>query len=165
MNVPCGLNVSTPSDVEIVMTRDFDAPRRLVWEAMTRPDLLRQWMYMPEGWTMAVCTGDVRVGGRFEWIWHGPDGQVSLIIRGEYREVNPPERIVHTEAMEMGCGGPIGELLATLVLTELAGRTSMRMTLLFDTKQARDGALASGMEHGMEAGYRQLDAYFSKIPK
>ncbi|HMP79564.1 MAG TPA: SRPBCC domain-containing protein, partial [Pirellulaceae bacterium] len=159
------LNVSTPSDTEIVMTRDFDAPRELVWEAITKPELLRRWMFTPQAWTWAVCDMDVRVGGAFRWAWNGPDGTIALTIWGEHREVSPPARIVHTEYMQMGpgagpCGGgeagdgaEIWEMLVTQELTEEMGRTRLTMTLLCPSKEARDAALASGMEHGVAAGY------------
>jgi uncharacterized protein YndB with AHSA1/START domain len=161
------LNVSTPNDLEIVMTRDFDAPRELVWDAMTRPEIVRRWMFTPPGWTWAKCEMDVRVGGTFCWAWNGPEGTIALTIWGEHREVTPPHRMVHTERMTMGPGEGTGggssecdeawELLATLELFEDTGRTSMRMTLLFPSKDARDAALASGMEHGMSAGYDKMD--------
>ena len=165
------MNVTTPSDLKIVVTRDFDAPRQLVWDAMTRPELVRRWMFTPPGWTWATCEMDVRVGGKFRWAWNGPDGTISLTIWGEHREVTPPSRIVHTERMEMGpaagdCGSaaadtPSWELIATLELTEQGGKTQLTMTLLFPSKEARDGALASGMEHGMAAGYETLDAFLA----
>ncbi len=165
------LQVAVPTDTTIVMTRTFDAPRRLVWDAMTQPALVRRWMFCPPGWSWAKCEMDVRVGGAYCWEWNGPDGQLALTIRGEHREVVPPHRIVHTELMEMAPGaGPCAsdggspepwELVATLELTEENGVTSMTMTLSFNTRQARDMALASGMEHGMEAGYKNLDAFLA----
>ena len=151
------LEVTTPSDLEIVMTRMFDAPRHLVWDAMTKPELIRRWLYAPEGWTMTVCEGDAEVGGCFRWAWNGPDGQPALAIWGVNREVLPPEKIVHTENMEVGGGVPLGELQATVILTERDGKTTLHMTLLFPSKDARDGALASGMERGVAAGYDRLD--------
>jgi uncharacterized protein YndB with AHSA1/START domain len=165
MNTAQGLKVSTPSDLEIVMTRTFDAPRRLVWDAITKPELLRRWMFTPQGWEWAECRMDVRVGGKFLWSWNGPDGQVALTISGENREVVPPSRIVHTEHMVMGPGAagpgcgecPPWELVATTDLTERDGKTSLKMTLHFPNKDARDTALASGMEHGVSAGYDRLD--------
>lgn len=165
------LQVTTPSDLTIVMKRDFDVPRPLVWDAMTRPELVRRWMFTPPGWTWATCEMDVRVGGKFRWAWNGPEGTISLTIRGEHREVNPPSRIVHTERMEMGpasgdCDSAAAdsqawELLATLELAEEHGTTRLTMTLLFPSKSARDAALASGMEHGMSAGYETLDAFLA----
>jgi uncharacterized protein YndB with AHSA1/START domain len=151
------LEVMTPSHLEIVMSRVFDAPRHLVWDAMTKPELVRRWLYAPEGWTMTVCEGDDKVGGTFRWAWNGPDGKPALAIWGVNREVVPPEKLVHTESMAMGDGVPLGELLATVVLTERDGKTALRMTLLFPSKEARDGALASGMERGVAAGYDSLD--------
>jgi uncharacterized protein YndB with AHSA1/START domain len=151
------LQVTTPSDLEIVMTRVFDAPRHLVWDAMTKPELIRRWLYAPKGWTMTVCEGDAKVGGSFRWAWNGPDGKPALAIWGVNREVVPPEKVVHTETMELGDGVPVGELLASVVLTEHDGQTALRMTLLFPSKEARDGALASGMERGVSAGYDRLD--------
>jgi uncharacterized protein YndB with AHSA1/START domain len=163
------LQVAIPTDITIVMTRTFDAPRRLVWDAMTKAELVRQWMFCPPGWSWATCDMDVRAGGKYCWAWNGPDGQLAMAIRGVHREVEPPCRVVHTERMEMAPGaGPCGtdggcpepwELLATLELSEKDGVTSMTMTLAFGSKQARDVALASGMEQGMEAGYKNLDTF------
>lgn len=150
------LQVTTPSDLEIVMTREFDAPRRLVWEAMTDPKWIRRWIYAPEGWTMTVCEGGQNVGDSFRWVWTGPDGQPAMAIWGVNREVVPHERVVHTENMEVG-GVALGELLATIELTEKNDQTLLRMTLLFPCKEARDGAIASGMERGVSAGYERLD--------
>lgn len=153
-----GLEVATPTDTTIVMTRSFDAPRELVFEAMTDPALIPKWIFSPPGWTMTTCEGDLRVGGKYRWAWTNEAGEDALAIHGENLEVDPPRRIVHTETMEMGCGGPIGTLVATVELEEQGGGTRMTMTLAFDSREARDGALQSGMDQGMEAGYRQLDA-------
>ncbi len=131
------LAVTLPSDLEIVMTRTFDAPRHLVWDAMTKPEFVRRWLYAPEGWTMTVCEADTKVGGTFRWAWNGPDGHPALTISGVNREVVPPERMVHTESMAIGNGVPLGELLATVVLSECDGKTALRMTLLsFQRKPA-----------------------------
>lgn len=166
-----GLKVSTPTDTTVVFTRSFNAPRKLVWEAMVNPELLPRWMFCPPGWSWSTCEMNVRVGGKYRWAWNGPDGQLALSIWGTYKEVAPHSKIVHTERMEMGPGagcGPDGggaepwELLATLEFTEDAGATLMKMTLSFDNKMARDMALKSGMEHGMEAGYKSLDTYLNE---
>lgn len=154
------LQVTTPSDLEIVMTREFNAPRRLVWEAMTDPRWIRRWIYAPEGWKMTVCEGGLNVGDAFCWAWNGPDGQPAMTIRGVTRELVPCERAVHTEIMEVG-GVALGELLATIELNEQDDQTLLRMTLLFPSREARDGAIASGMERGVSAGYQQLDVLLS----
>jgi uncharacterized protein YndB with AHSA1/START domain len=151
------LKVSTPTDREIVLTRAFDAPRPLVWNALTRPELLKRWLFGPEGWTMTVCDDDVRVGGAFHYAWSGPGGE-AMSLRGVYREVVPRERLVRTESFEFGCDSQAGEQLATLVLTEEAAKTYLTLTVLYPSKEARDGTLASGMEHGVGAGYDRLDA-------
>ena len=150
------LEVSTPTDREIVMTRGFDAPRALVWEAMTRPEYVRRWLFGPPGWEMTVCEDDLRVGGAFRWAWRGPGGE-SLAMHGVYREVVAPERLVRTERFDMGCDAQSGEQVGTIVLSERGGRTTMTLTLVFPSKEARDGALASGMGHGMSAGYDRLE--------
>jgi uncharacterized protein YndB with AHSA1/START domain len=96
------LNVTTPSDREIVMTRVFDAPRHLVFEAMSKPELIKRWLYGPPGWSMTACEDDPRVGGTFRWAWRGPNGE-EMSMRGVYREIAPPERVVRTESFEFGC--------------------------------------------------------------
>jgi len=148
--------VTTPSDREIVMTRVFDAPRRLVFEGMTKPELIKRWLFGPPGWTMTVCEDEVRVGGAFRWAWRGPNGE-EMSMRGVYREVVPPERIVRTESFEFGCDAQAGEQIGTLVLTEQGGKTTLTLTVLYPSNEARDGAIASGMEHGVAAGYDRLD--------
>jgi len=150
------LTVTTPSDLEIVMKRDFDAPRSLVWEAMSKPELIKQWLFGPPGWSMDVCEDDLRVGGEFRWAWSGPDG-AEMAMHGTYQELTPPERIVRTEIFDFGCDAQGGEQLSTLVLAENNGRTKLTLTVLYPSKEARDGALASGMEHGVKAGYDRLE--------
>src|SRR5262245_46480498 len=95
------LKVTTPSDTAIVMTRTFDAPRRLVWEAMSKTEFIKRWLFGPPGWTMTVCDDDVRVGGQFRWAWTGPDG-AAMAMHGTYKEVVAPERMVRTETFDMG---------------------------------------------------------------
>ncbi|MFO0975259.1 MAG: SRPBCC domain-containing protein [Planctomycetaceae bacterium] len=151
------LDVTTPSDREIVMVREFDAPRRLVWDAMTKPELIRRWIYAPNGWQMTVCEGGMNVGDSFRWSWNDADGKPAMTIWGENLDVVPQQRVVHTEHMEIGDGISLGQLLATIELTEAGESTTLRMTLLFPSKEARDGALASGMERGVAAGYETLD--------
>lgn len=150
------LKVTTRGDREIVITRVFDAKRPLVFEAMSKPELLKHWLFGPPGWTMTVCDDDFRVGGAFHWAWRGPGGE-EMSMRGVYREVKPPERVVRTESFEFGCPAQGGEQVGTLVLAEQGDKTLLTLTVLYPSKEARDGALASGMEHGMAAGYDRLD--------
>lgn len=142
---------TTPSDVEVAMTRVFDAPRRLVFEAHTSPEHLPYWMLGPDGWTMPVCEIDLRPGGKWHFVWRSGDGR-EMAMRGEYREVAPPERLVQTESW----GGDWPETLNTLVLTEDGGRTTMTSTVRYPSKEARDAALRTGMNEGASQSYDRL---------
>ncbi len=150
------LEVTTPTDREIVMTLLFDAPRKVVFDAMSKPELLKRWLFGPPGWTMTVCEDDGREGGKFRWAWAGPDG-AEMAMTGVYREVVPPERISRTESFEFGCAPQSGEQLATIELTEQGNKTALKLTVLYPSKEARDGAIASGMAEGVRAGYAKLD--------
>jgi len=159
---PKGLQVSTPSDTTIVLTRAFDAPRRLVWEAMFTPDKMRRWMLPPPGWTMTQCECEARVDGVLRLAWKNEDADPFMTLQGVFTEVVPYERIVHTETMALGSGQTVGSLVETHEFAEEGGVTTMRITQVYDSKDARDGALASGMDQGMEAGYQQLDAVLAQ---
>jgi uncharacterized protein (TIGR03086 family) len=148
------LTVEARGDREIVMTRSFDAPRHLVFEALTRPELLRRWLGVFGDWSMAVCEVDPRVGGSYRYVWHGPDG-VQMGMRGVYREIVPPERIVATEEFDESWYP--GEAIDTWTLTEQDGKTTLTTTMLYASREARDGVLASGMAGGVAAGYEALD--------
>jgi uncharacterized protein YndB with AHSA1/START domain len=152
-----GLRITTPSDTEIVMTRQFNAPRRLVWDAMTEPELIRRWLFLPPGWTMVACEEDVRIGGKYRWAWNGPDGKLAMTMSGTYREVVPPERAVRTERFDMAGAPAGGEQVCTLSFAEQGGITTMTIRVVHQSKANRDAALASGMEQGMNAGYANLD--------
>ena len=162
MNVAESLKVTARGDLDIEISRVLDAPRELVFEALTRPELLRRWMNGPPGWQTTECTADLRVGGTYRHAWRGPDG-VEMSMSGTFKEIAPPERIVRTEIFDTGCTPQAGEQLATLVLTEVKGRTTMRIHLRFPSKEARDGMLASGMEQGMKAGYAVLDELLTEL--
>jgi uncharacterized protein YndB with AHSA1/START domain len=150
------LSVSTPTDREIVLTRDFDAPRSLVFDAMSRPELLRRWLLGPPGWSMVECENDLKVGGAFRHVWRAANG-TEMAMRGVYREVVPPGRIVRTESFEFGCEAQVGEQVGTLVLTERNGGTTLTLTVLYPSKEARDATIASGMERGVAASYDRLE--------
>jgi uncharacterized protein YndB with AHSA1/START domain len=150
------LNVTTAGDREIVITRDFDAPRALVWETMSKPDLLKRWLIGPPGWEMTDCEDEQRVGGKFRWEWIGPE-RAAMTMTGVYREFDPPARCVRTESFECAGMPPMGEQLATLELTESGEKTSLTLTVLYPSKEARDGALAGGMDKGLASSYDRLD--------
>jgi len=148
------LKVTTPTDREIEMTRVFDAPRRLVWHAYTKPDLVRQWLLGPPGWSMPVCDIDLRVGGKYRYVWrHDSDG-TEMGMGGVYREIRAPERLVTTEQFDQSWYP--GEGVGTLVLLEQGGKTTLTLTMLYESREAREAALKSGMEQGVAASYDRL---------
>ena len=155
---PKGLQLSTPTNSTIVLTRAFNAPRRLVWEATFTPDKMRRWMLPPPGWTMTLCECDARVGGALNMAWKSDEADPAMTLRGLFTEVVEQERAVHTETMVLGSGETIGKLVETHEFAENDNVTTMRVTQAYDAKDARDGAIASGMDEGMEACYQRLEA-------
>jgi uncharacterized protein YndB with AHSA1/START domain len=158
---PQAVQISTPADTTIVLTRTFHASRRLVWQAMIEPAKMRRWMLPPPGWTLTVCEVEARVGGALSLAWKSEDADPVMTLQGVFTELAPHDRMVHTETMKRSSGELVGSLLEAHEFAEQDGVTSMRITQTYGSKDARDGALASGMEEGMEAGYRQLDALFA----
>jgi uncharacterized protein YndB with AHSA1/START domain len=148
------LKLTAPGDREIVITRTFNASRELVFKAFTQPELLRQWMLGPPGWTMPVCEIDLRVGGGFRYVWQGSDG-IQMGMSGVYREIIVPERVVATEKFDEPWYP--GEAVGTLVLTEQGGVTMLHQTIVYESRAARDMVLKSPMELGVTAGYNRLD--------
>ena len=145
------LKVTTPSDCEVVLTRVFDAPRQLVFEAFSKPDLLKRW-FGPHGFSLVVCEVDFRVGGGFRFVLRGPDGK-DMGMRGVYREIVSPERSVHMESFD---NYPDKLHQVTSVLTEQGGKTTFTATILYPSKEVRDIVLKSGMEHGAAETYDRL---------
>jgi len=162
MSLADTFKVTTPTDTEIGFTRMFNAPRKLVWEAMSKPELLKKWLFGPPGWAMTLCEEDQRVGGKFRWEWKNDDGREMAMV-GEYREIVAPERVVRTETFEFGCVPQSGEQLVTMTFTEIGKTTRMDMLVAYPTKEARDAMIASGMEHGMAADYDRLDDILSNL--
>jgi uncharacterized protein YndB with AHSA1/START domain len=157
------LEVTLPSDREVRVVRKFNAPRELVYEAHVTPALLQRWSLGPPGWSMPVCEMDVRVGGKYRWRWKSDEDGKEFGFYGTFREVNAPSRLVHDEYYDPGdVGGPMSPdpALITLELEETKGVTTLTVTMLFPSKEARDGAVGSGMTDGMEIGYARLDELF-----
>jgi uncharacterized protein YndB with AHSA1/START domain len=152
MTNPGTLTVSLPSACEIVLTRVFRAPRQLVYEAFSNPDILKRW-FGPRGWVLVECDVDLRVGGGFRFVLRTPDGR-ELGMRGSYLDLSPPQRSVHTESFD---DFP-GESLVTSELIERDGETTMVATIRYPSKEARDAAIQSGMEHGAGESYDKLEA-------
>jgi len=145
------LTVTTPSDREIVMTRAFDAPRRMVFEAYTQPEHVSQWLLGPEGWTMPVCEIDLRVGGPWRYVWRHPNGK-EMEMHGVYREIAPPERVVWTESW----GPEWPETINTVTFTEVDGMTTITITVLCPSKDVRDAMIKTGMASGVSVSFDRL---------
>jgi len=144
------LKVTAPTDREIVLTRIFDAPRAMVFDAFTKPELLKRW-FGPRGWSLDVCEVDLKVGGKWRFVMRGLDG-TSMGMGGVYLEIAPPERLVSTESFD----DHPGESVVTTVLVEERGKTTMTGTLLYQSKEIRDAVIKSGMEHGAGESYDRL---------
>jgi uncharacterized protein YndB with AHSA1/START domain len=144
------LKVTLPSDREILLTRVFDAPRTLVYDAFTRPELMKRW-FGPRGWNLTTCDIDLRVGGKWRFILTGPDGR-TMGMSGEYIELSPPGRSVHIERFD----DYPRETVVTSVWTEENGKTTLNATVLSPNKETRDAIVASGMEHGAAESYDKL---------
>ena len=145
--------VTTPSDSEIGMTRLFDAPRQLVFEAMSKPEHVKQWWgRLGEGYSVPVCEIDLRVGGQWRFVNRHPKGEAAF--HGEYREIQPPGRIVFTEIFE---DFPDAVSVVTSELTEERGKTRMTVTVDYGSKEVRDMVIASGMARGAGISYDRLE--------
>jgi uncharacterized protein YndB with AHSA1/START domain len=152
--------VTAPGDLEIAITRVFSAPRRLVFDAMTKPELAKQWLLGPPGWTMPVCEIDLRVGGAYRHVWRHADGR-EMGMGGVYREIVPQERIVCTERFDEAWYA--GEALVTNVLTEQGGKTTLILTSQFESRETRDAVLKSGMERGVAVSYDRLEQLLASL--
>src|SRR3989442_14916040 len=143
------LQLTAPGEREIVMTRVLDAPRKLVFDAFTKPELVRRWLLGPPGWSMPVGEIDLRVGGKYRYVWqHDRDG-TKMGMGGVYSEVVAPERIVNTGKFDEAWYP--GEGLGTLVLVEQGGKTTVTYTMRYESRAARDAVIKSNMESGVAA--------------
>jgi len=147
------LKVTTPTEREIAMTRVFDAPRSLVFEAHTKPELVKRWLGVHAGWSLAVCEIDLRVGGAYRYVWRGRDG-AEMGMGGVYREIVAPERIVATEKFDQSWYP--GEAVNTITMVEQGGKTTLTVTVRYESREARDAVLKTPMEQGMAAGFDKL---------
>jgi uncharacterized protein YndB with AHSA1/START domain len=153
--------VALPTDREVSVSRAFNAGRALVYEAYTTPELVRRWLLGPPGWTMPVCEMDVRVGGKFRWVWRSDEDGSEFGFHGEFREVDAPAKLRHTEAYDPGSVGggmgEAGEAMVTVTFTETGGITTLTTLIDYGSKEARDAAMSTGMTDGMEMSYQKLD--------
>ena len=144
--------VSTPSECEIRITRLFDAPRHLVFEAFTKPEHVKRWWGALGNGYSTICEADVRPGGKWRYATSTPRGDVTFY--GEYREIVPPERLVYTEIY---APAPDTVSVVTAVFTEEQGKTRLTLDALYPSREVRDIVLDSGMEKGAALGYDRLE--------
>jgi uncharacterized protein YndB with AHSA1/START domain len=154
------LKVAARGEREIAMTRVFDAPRRLVFDALTKPELVKQWLLGPPGWSMPVSEIDLSVGGAYRYVWRRDSDGTEMGVRGVYREVARHERLVFTELFDEAWYP--GEALVTYGLAEEGGRTTVASSILYVSQEARDTVLQSGMERGVAASYDRLAELLEK---
>ena len=153
--------VTTPSDQEIRMTRLFDAPRVLVFQAMTKPEHVRQWWgRLGDGYSVPVCEIDFRVGGRWRFVNRHPQGEAAFY--GEYREIDPPGRVVFTEIFE---AFPDAVSVVTAELTEESGRTRLTATVRYPSLDVRDMVLGTGMANGAGISYDRLEDLVAELQR
>ena len=157
------VTIERRGDLEVVITRAFNAPKHLVYRAWTEPELVRRWLGA-NWYPWVVCDMDVRVGGKYRWVWDlgGPDDERpegaqggEMGISGEYRELVPNERIVNTERFDESWYA--GEAIDTLTLEEHDGVTTCTTLVLCESNEAREAMINSGMAEGVEAGYACMD--------
>src|SRR6266550_739673 len=139
------LTVTTPSERELVMTREFDAARGMVFDALTKPELVQRWLLGPPGWTMPVCEIDLRVGGKYRYVWRNAEGR-EMGMGGTFKEMVRPSRLVATESYD-----------DHWTVGETRGKTTVSTTVRYATREARDAALKMGATKGLEASYVRLD--------
>jgi uncharacterized protein YndB with AHSA1/START domain len=152
-------HVTTPSDEEIQLTRLFNAPRELVFDAMTTPEHVREWWgRLGEGYSVPVCEIDLRVGGAWKFVNRHPHGEA--IFYGEYREISRPDRLVFTEIF---ADFPNSPSLVTSVFTEEHGRTRLTATVRYPSQQVRDMVIASGMSEGAGVSYDRLEDLLARL--
>lgn len=154
-----GTTLELPADDEIRISRTFDAPARIVWEAVTTPEHIRRWWAPKSRGEMTECAVDLRVGGAWRFVMR-TNGGMEVAFYGTYREITAPTRIVQTEIF-----APFPDTIAivTLTLTEEAGRTKLVSRSVYPSKAIRDQVIASGMESGMRESYRQLTALIDAL--
>ncbi|MBC6447226.1 SRPBCC family protein [Actinokineospora xionganensis] len=155
------VTITTPSPTELAVTRSFDAPRALVFDALTKPELLKRW-HGAQGWNLIECAVDLRVGGDWRFVSQGPGG-IKMGHGGVYQEIDAPARLVYTESYDDQWFE--GEALITATLTETAGRTTVRTVLRFGSTEIRDLVAASPMESGISQSYARLDDVLASVSK
>jgi uncharacterized protein YndB with AHSA1/START domain len=154
-------SITAHGDREIVVVRVFPAPRRLVFDAYTQPELVRKWLLGPNGWSMPVCEIDLRAGGKYRYVWRNDSNGREMGMGGVYREVVAAERIIATEVFDEAWYP--GEAVDTITLVELEGKTTLTQTILYNSRETRDAVLKSPMQDGMAMSYDRLEKFLPAV--
>lgn len=154
------MKLTPQGDREVVIERSFNAPRDLVFEAFIKPELVQRWMLGPDGWSMPVCTIDLRPGGKGRYEWQNADRSTGMSLDTVFKEVVVPERIVHTERFDPDWAQ--GEATVTTLFTEKNGKTTVTIKIVYASADVRDMVLKSGMDQGMARSYERLDDVLKK---
>lgn len=164
-----GLSLTLKGDRELVFTRIFDAPRELVYDCHTKPELMRRWLTGPDGWSFDICDVDLKVGGKYLYVWAHPS-RPKFGMRGVFREISGPERLVNTESyvpepdsLKPDAPEDPNAALNTLILTPEGKATLMTLTCRYPSEAIRKMVVETGMESGMETSYARLDAMLSSL--
>jgi uncharacterized protein YndB with AHSA1/START domain len=156
------LQITTPTEREIVMSRVFDAPRNLVFDAWTKPELLKRWLGVRGGWSMVVCEVDLRVGGAYRYVWRKEPGGTDMAMGGVYREVVVPNHFVATEKFDDPWYD--GEAVGTTLFVERGGKTTVTTTVRYASREVRDAVLKTPMEKGVAESYDVLAQLLTSLP-
>ncbi len=148
------MEFTTPSDREVAITRTFDAQRSRVFDALIKPKLISRWLLGPPGWSMPVCEIDLKVGGAYRYVWRSESDGTEMGLSGVFREIVPSERLVVTETFDEAWYP--GEALVTNTLVEQDGKTTLTLTIRYESQESRDAVLASGMNQGVAVSYDRL---------
>lgn len=154
------LEVRAEGENAVVIARSFAAPRDLVFDCWTKPHFVKQWLTGPEGWSFLVCEIDLKVGGQYRYVWQNTEG-ATMGMTGTLKEIVKPEKLVSSEIFDEDWTG--GEALVTALFTSEDGSTRVTQTVVYSSAEAREGALASGMTEGMEAGYQRLERVLAEL--
>ena len=155
------LHVVASGDLEIHVSRTFNAPRDLVFKALTTPEMLKQWFGGPDGWELITCEFEARVGGSYRYVWRNANNGGEMGMGGTILEFNPPKNYTCTERFDQSWYP--GDARSTIELTEKGGSTELFLTVRYESQEARDGVLRSPMKEGMAIGYDRLERYLSTV--
>jgi uncharacterized protein YndB with AHSA1/START domain len=149
------LDVTTPSDTEVRLTRTLNAPREVVWDAFTKPELIKRWLLGPDGWSMPVCVVDLRVGGTIKYRWRSDEDGREFGLEGAFREIVRPERLVHDELFDDV--PEEGRAMVETTFVERDGVTTVTMTIDYGSRETRDMVVETGMAGGVATSYDRLE--------